>query len=213
MSLKLITEFIDFHDCEILTEQNENHEKIYRIKGPFLQAEVKNRNGRRYAHPILEREVSKFNNEKILRKRAFGELDHPPTPSINLDRVSHIIESLDSDGSNSWIGVAKLIDTPSGKIAQVLVKEGCLLGVSSRGVGSLNGERVNDDYNMVTVDIVADPSAPDAFVNGILENKEFIIEGSKYVEYAVNRLKEQVDKKYNSKVVLQYMLEFIEAIH
>lgn len=211
--MKLLTEYIAISDLQILTEDvaNDIAKKIYRIKGPYLQSEVKNRNGRIYGKHLCEREINTF-QDKILKRRALGELDHPPTPTVNLNNVSHLIESLQMDG-NDGIGVSKLLDTPKGLVAQILIKEGILLGVSTRGVGTLTGDLVNDDYKLITVDIVADPSAPGAFVDGILENKEYIItEGGDIVEKAVNNLENKLVKQGNSKILLSYMREFLEDI-
>lgn len=208
--LKLLTEFIDFKSFEVLTE-GEGADSIVRIKGPFLEAELQNKNKRRYKKSLCEREVTKFNEEKIQHNRALGELDHPPSPQINLDRVSHKIESLVMEG-NQGIGVAKLIDTPMGKIAKTLVREGIVLGVSTRGVGSLGSDGwVNENFNLITIDIVADPSAPNSFVDGILENKEYVIEGNDIVEVAVENLQKKMDKN-GSKVALEAMLDFIDSI-
>ncbi len=211
--MKLLTEYIAISDLQILTEDvaNDKAKKIYRIKGPYLQSEVKNRNGRIYGKHLCEREINSF-QDKIVKRRALGELDHPPTPTVNLNNVSHLIESLQMDG-NDGIGVSKLLDTPKGLVAQILIKEGILLGVSTRGVGTLTGDLVNDDYKLITVDIVADPSAPGAFVDGILENKEYIItEGGDIVEKAVNNLENKLVKQGNSKILLSYMREFLEDI-
>lgn len=211
--MKLLTEYIAISDLQILTEDvaNDKAKKIYRIKGPYLQSEVKNRNGRIYGKHLCEREINTF-QDKIVKRRALGELDHPPTPTVNLNNVSHLIESLQMDG-NDGIGVSKLLDTPKGLVAQILIKEGILLGVSTRGVGTLTGDLVNDDYKLITVDIVADPSAPGAFVDGILENKEYIItEGGDIVEKAVNNLENKLVKQGNSKILLSYMREFLEDI-
>ncbi len=211
--MKLLTEYIAISDLQILTEDvaNDIAKKIYRIKGPYLQSEVKNRNGRIYGKHLCEREINTF-QDKIIKRRALGELDHPPTPTVNLNNVSHLIESLQMDG-NDGIGVSKLLDTPKGLVAQILIKEGILLGVSTRGVGTLTGDLVNDDYKLITVDIVADPSAPGAFVDGILENKEYIItEGGDIVEKAVNNLENKLVKQGNSKILLSYMREFLEDI-
>lgn len=208
--MKLLTEFVGFADLEVISEGKESGD--IRIKGPFLQAEIKNNNGRIYTRGLCEREIQKFMSQKIEKNRALGELDHPPTPTVNLNRVSHKIESLVMEGNNG-IGVAKLIDTPMGKIAQTLVKEGIILGVSSRGLGTVgSNDKVNEDYNLITVDIVADPSAPDAFVNGILENKEFVIDGNEIVEVAVKKLQEKVDKNAKSKELLNYIKSFIDDI-
>jgi hypothetical protein len=214
---KLLTEFLSFDKIEVLTEKIENsEEKTYKLKGPFLEAETKNKNGRIYSIDTLVREVKDFYETKILKKRSMGELDHPENPQINLERVSHIIEDLKMDG-NTGIGVAKLIDTPMGRIAQTLVKEGVVVGMSTRGVGTLDGDRVKEDYKLITVDIVADPSAPNAFVEGVLENKNFIIgKDGEIVEEAIENLQKQVDQKYSGKdmsqLVLRYMMNFVREI-
>jgi hypothetical protein len=173
--MKLITE-VKFDDVELITEAKENGDKDYYIHGIFLQAEQQNRNGRIYRMPIMEREVNRYVNEVVKDNRAWGELGHPSGPQINLDRVSHIITELKRDGNN-FIGKAKLTDTPNGNIAKGLMKAG-KLGVSSRGMGSLkpvNGiMEVQDDFHLATAaDIVADPSAPKAFVKGILEGVDY----------------------------------------
>jgi len=207
----LITEYIEHQDLDIVCEQDDNGKaKAFRIKGPFLQAEVKNRNGRIYEKNLLMREVECFNKEKIKEKRSFGELDHPPSPTVNLERVSHLIESLSMEGNNG-IGVAKILDTPKGRIAHTLLEAGTKLGVSTRGVGSLNGPKVNDDFKLITVDIVADPSAPDAFVDGILENKEFIINNNRIVEKAVDTLENNV-KKNGSREIAAAFSDFLDNI-
>ncbi|MFW6219671.1 MAG: primosomal protein [bacterium] len=216
---KLLSEFISFNDLELIKEDIEMDgikKKEYYLKGPFLQAEIKNRNGRQYQKETLIREVNDFNETKIKTHRSLGELDHPPEPTVNLDRVSHIITSLEMK-EDTGFGLAKLIDTPCGKIAKTLVDEGVLLGMSTRGVGSLDGNIVKDDFKLITVDIVADPSAPNAFVEGILENRNFIIgECGDIVEVAVNNLKKKVDKKYNSKdfsyFTMKYLREFLDDI-
>ena len=173
--MKLITEQIE--PVEILTEEKDGKKSTY-IKGVFLQTEITNRNGRMYKYETMEREVGKYNEEFIKRGRALGELGHPEGPTINLDRVSHKIVELQPEGKN-FIGKAKLLETPMGKIAKNLLEEGVQLGVSSRGLGSLRKEGttsiVADDFILSTAaDIVADPSAPDAFVNGIMEGKEWV---------------------------------------
>ena len=173
--MKLITEQIE--EVKFLTEDN-NGKKNHYIQGVFLQGEIKNRNGRVYPIDILEREVSRYTTENISKNRALGELGHPEGPTVNLDRASHKIESLVREGNN-YIGKAKLLDTPMGQIAKSLLDEGVSLGVSSRGVGSLRemggANYVRDDYQLATAaDIVADPSAPDAFVEGIMEGVEWI---------------------------------------
>ena len=170
----------------LISEINENVEYIVEangkdlyIEGIFLQADVKNRNGRYYPSKVMEKEVKRYTKEYIDKKRAFGELGHPEGPTVNLDRVSHMITELTQDGSN-WKGKAKVTDTPHGNIVKSLIKEGAQLGVSSRGMGSLKANKkgvqeVQDDFYLATAaDIVADPSAPDAFVNGIMEGKEWV---------------------------------------
>ena len=173
MGLKLISENLE--EVQYITEENEKGEKEYKIKGIFMQADVKNRNGRVYPFDILKKEVSNYNKNFTKEKRAFGELGHPDGPTVNLERVSHMITDLYPDGKN-FIGEAKIMDTPMGKIVKSLMDEGAKLGVSSRGLGSLqqkNGASyVKDDFYLATAaDIVADPSAPNAFVEGIMEGK------------------------------------------
>jgi len=170
--MKLITEQIE--EVKFLTEDN-NGKKNHYIQGVFLQGEIKNRNGRVYPIDILEREVGRYTTENISKNRALGELGHPEGPTVNLDRASHKIESLVREGNN-YIGKAKLLDTPMGQIAKSLLDEGVSLGVSSRGVGSLRemggANYVRDDYQLATAaDIVADPSAPDAFVEVLWKEK------------------------------------------
>ena len=173
--MKLITEQIE--NVKILTEEKNGKQLLY-IEGVFLQSELKNRNGRMYPFSVLEREVGRYNEEYVKSKRALGELGHPDGPTINLDRVSHRITSLRAEGNN-FIGKAQILDTPMGNIAKSLLGEGVQLGVSSRGMGSIDQKEdcnvVRDDFMLTTAaDIVADPSAPDAFVNGIMEGKEWI---------------------------------------
>jgi hypothetical protein len=174
--MKLITEYT-IQDVKVITEEKNGVKSLY-ITGPFLVGEQKNRNGRVYSKSILEREVKRYNEEYISKNRAFGELGHPDSPSINLDRVSHLIVNMKQEGA-TFIGKAKILETPNGKIAKALLEGGATLGVSSRGMGSLkevNGmNMVQDDYFLATAaDIVADPSAPGAFVQGIMEGKEWI---------------------------------------
>ena len=174
--MKLITETLE--NVEYITEET-NGKTNYKIRGVFLQSEIKNRNGRVYPKDTLTQEVNRYNREFVEQKRAFGELGHPDGPTVNLERVSHMITKLYPDGNN-FIGEAKVMDTPYGKIVKNLIDEGAKLGVSSRGMGSLersrSGEaRVGNDFYLATAaDIVADPSAPDAFVEGIMEGKEWI---------------------------------------
>ena len=173
--MKLITETIE--DVKLLTEEKDGKKLLY-IEGVFLQSELKNRNGRMYPFEVLNREVERYNEEYVQSKRALGELGHPDGPTINLDRVSHRITSLRAEGNN-FIGKAQILDTPMGNIAKNLLGEGVQLGVSSRGMGSIERKEdcnvVADDFMLTTAaDIVADPSAPDAFVNGIMEGKEWV---------------------------------------
>ena len=175
--MKLISENVE--EVEYLFEEQEGGSKNYKIRGPFLQAEIKNRNGRIYPMHILEKEVGRYNKEYIQKNRAFGELGHPDGPTVNLERVSHMITRLYPDGTN-FIGEAKVMDTPYGKIVKNLIDEGAKLGVSSRGMGSLvpmrGAQVVKDDFYLATAaDIVADPSAPNAFVEGIMEGKEWVL--------------------------------------
>ena len=173
--MKLITETIE--NVKILTEERDGKKLLY-IEGVFLQSELKNRNGRMYPFDVLNNEVERYNEEYVKSKRALGELGHPDGPTINLDRVSHRITSLRAEGNN-FIGKAQILDTPMGQIAKSLLGEGVQLGVSSRGMGSIEKREdtsvVRDDFMLTTAaDIVADPSAPDAFVNGIMEGKEWV---------------------------------------
>ena len=173
--MKLITETIE--DVKLITEEK-NGKKLLYIEGVFLQSELKNRNGRMYPFSVLDREVKRYNEEYIKSKRALGELGHPDGPTINLDRVSHRITDLRAEGNN-FIGKAQILDTPMGNIAKNLLGEGVQLGVSSRGMGSIQKSEdcnvVADDFMLTTAaDILADPSAPDAFVNGIMEGKEWV---------------------------------------
>lgn len=193
--MKLITEEIE--SVEIITEEKDGVKTLY-IQGPFLQAECTNRNGRNYPLTILEREVSRYTNSFINKGRALGELGHPDGPTVNLDRVSHMITSLRREGNN-FIGKAKILDTPMGNIAKSLLGEGVTLGVSSRGIGSLHEKDgikyVGEDFMLSTAaDIVADPSAPDAFVQGIMEGKEWVWEGGILREMNAQRTKNNVEK-------------------
>jgi hypothetical protein len=175
--MKLITE--EVLNVQYLVEEDGKGGKTHSIEGIFMQAEKQNRNGRVYPRHILSKEVERYNKDYVMKNRAFGELGHPDSPTINLDRVSHMITSLKPEGNN-FIGKAKILDTPNGRIVKSLLDGGASLGVSTRGVGSLkpaNGfQLVQDDFHLATAaDIVADPSAPDAFVQGIMENAEWIL--------------------------------------
>ena len=194
--MKLISESIE--DVDYLIEDDEG-KKNYKIRGPFLQAEIKNRNGRIYPMSILEKEVNRYNKEYIQKNRAFGELGHPDGPTVNLERVSHMITALHPDGTN-FIGEAKIMDTPYGKIVKNLIDEGAKLGVSSRGMGSLAPQRgahvVKDDFYLATAaDIVADPSAPNAFVEGIMEGKDWVWDNGIVKEVVITNYKKTLDKK------------------
>ena len=175
--MKLITEQ-NFNSVNFLKEGKEGEKQDYFIEGIFMQGDMKNRNGRMYPVQTLLKEVNRYDKEYIQKNRAYGELGHPSGPTINLDRVSHMIKELKQDGSN-FVGKAKIMDTPMGNIVKNLMDEGCMLGVSSRGMGTLkerNGvAEVQNDFMLATAgDIVADPSAPDAFVNGVMEGTEWI---------------------------------------
>ena len=190
--MKLITETIE--DIEVLTEATSNGGKSYKIRGVFMQADIKNRNGRIYPVQTLAKEVARYNEQFINKKRAFGELGHPDGPTVNLERVSHMITSLKSEGKN-FIGEAKIMDTPYGKIVKNLIDEGAQLGVSSRGMGSIQGSTVGKDFYLATAaDIVADPSAPDAFVEGIMEGKEWIWDNGVLKSKSVEEYKEQIER-------------------
>jgi len=193
--MKLITETIE--DVQVLTEER-NGKKDYKIKGIFMQADIKNRNGRIYPVGTLAKEVKRYNEQFINKKRAFGELGHPDGPTVNLERVSHMITSLKPEGKN-FVGEAKIMDTPYGKIVKNLIDEGAQLGVSSRGMGSLQsgsqGNVVGKDFYLATAaDIVADPSAPDAFVEGIMEGKEWVWDNGVLKSMEVERYKEEIEK-------------------
>ena len=178
--MKLISEFNDYAVEPVIVESNENGKKDYFIEGIFMQSEIKNRNGRIYPKEVIQKEVKRYNKEFVEQDRAFGELGHPEGPTINLDKVSHMIEKLEEDGNN-FVGRAKILSTPNGQIVKNLIDDGAKLGVSSRGLGSLeskgNAQYVKDDFQLATAgDIVADPSAPEAFVEGIMEGVEWVYE-------------------------------------
>lgn len=189
----LITETTQ-DNVRLITEESKG-EKQHFIEGIFMQSDVKNRNGRVYPKDILTKEVERFNNEYVQKNRAMGELGHPDGPTVNLERVSHLIKDLRVEGKEVF-GKAKILDTPMGKIAKNLLGEGCMFGVSSRGMGSLqekNGVNyVQDDFMLATVDIVADPSAPNAFVNGIMEGKQWIWENGIIKERQIEKYKKVI---------------------
>lgn len=207
---KLIIEQIDRHSLDYLTEEVAPGKKIYKIRGPFLQSEIKNRNGRVYGKNTLLREVTRYQTD-IREGDAVGELDHPPTPTINCDRISHKITSLNEDGNN-WIGEAVILDTPMGKIAQALIEGGVRLGMSTRGLGTLNGDKVNDDFYLVTAgDIVKTPSGPDCYVNGIQESITYFVDGHNVVERAVEDFTAKINK-HGSKVIMEAVTQFLNQV-
>ena len=195
--MKLITEINE--SVEYIAESREDGKKDYFIRGPFMQANIKNRNGRVYPAEVLDKEVNRYVTENVQKNRAYGELGHPTSPTINLDRVSHMIKELTRDGDN-FIGKDKIMtETPMGQIVKNLMDEGASLGVSSRGMGSLknkNGaaEVQNDFYLATAADIVADPSAPDAFVEGIMEGKEWVWDNGVIREATINNYKEVIEE-------------------
>jgi hypothetical protein len=216
--MKLIREEIE--KVEVLTESVNGKKNLF-IKGVFLQAEQVNRNGRMYRMPVMEREVNRYNEQYIQKGRALGELGHPDGPTVNLDRVSHKIVDLQKEGNN-FIGKAQILSTPMGKIAESLLKEGVCLGVSSRGIGSLRPTKegfneVGEDFMLATAaDIVADPSAPDAFVQGIMEGKEWIWDGGilreKLAEQTQRRINTLVDQKRLEEHKLNLFNDFINSL-
>ena len=216
--MRLIKEFNQ--DIKYLTEEtsNKNKPNVF-IEGVFLQSDVKNKNGRIYPREIMQREVARYVKENVRTRRAYGELGHPDGPTVNLDRVSHMITSLREDGNN-YIGRAKVMDTPMGKIVKELISEGAQLGVSSRGLGSLkerNGiNEVQDDFMLATAaDIVADPSAPDAFVNGIMEGKEWVFVNGKWTEQDIDEAKATISSANSAHLEeekLQVFNNFLEKL-
>ncbi len=206
--MKLITEEIS--DVKFITEGKGSKKKMY-IEGVFLQGDLKNRNGRMYPVQTLAKEVNRYNEAFVAKGRALGELGHPDGPTVNLDRVSHKITSLRQEGNN-FVGKAQLLETPMGKIAKSLLDEGVTLGVSSRGVGSLressNGCKVvGEDFMLATAaDIVADPSAPDAFVSGIMEGKEWVWEGGILREQLASQTKKHINTLVDQKVLEEHKL-------
>ena len=207
--MKLIKEITQ--ELEYITEENSGKKGTY-IKGIFMQSEQENRNGRIYRKPILEKEIARYQS-LIDEKRSLGELGHPPNPTINLNQVSHLITELKWAG-NDIIGTAKILDTPMGKIAKNFIEEGVKLGVSSRGLGSLkdvNGvNEVQDDFHLATVDIVADPSAPNAFVEGIMENAEWICENGIRKTIQIETA-QKIVKNASSKKLAETKLKLFEA--
>ena len=209
--MKLIRELTE--SVQYLTEEKDGKKTLY-IEGPFLVAEAVNKNKRMYKEETMRNEVKRYSEEYITKNRAFGELGHPDTPSINLDRVSHLIVGLRQEG-NAWIGKAKILETPMGNIARSLIEGGAQLGVSSRGMGSLKMENginvVQGDFHLATAaDIVADPSAPGAFVQGIMEGKEWMMVNGVWTEYQYEEAKQEI-KQASRKEIEQVSLRIWES--
>jgi len=216
--MKLITEFNDSHDLQCIVEAKENGEKNYVIEGVFAQADSKNRNGRIYPKAIMERAVNKYVTEQVSKKRAVGELNHPEGPTVNLDKVSHLITDLRFEG-NDVIGRAQILDTPMGKIVKGLLSGGVQLGVSTRGMGSLvskNGiNYVGEDFILSTIDIVQDPSAPNAFVNGIMEGVDWVWNNGILEQQAIEEIETEIKATpaaYQSEVQMREFKNFLSLI-
>ena len=214
-TLKLISEHIE-QDTEYLIEEDKEGNKNYKIKGIFMQADIKNRNGRIYPMEILQKEVKRYNKEYITQKRAFGELGHPDGPTVNLERASHLITGLYPDGKN-FVGEAKVLSTPMGNIVKSLMDDGAKLGVSSRGMGSLdqkNGANYvrNDFYLATAADIVADPSAPNAFVEGIMEGKEWVWNNGLIREADIAKMKDNIEENHAKRNHKADALEFAKFL-
>jgi hypothetical protein len=194
--MKLISEFNDYAIEPVIVEENERGQKEYFIEGIFMQSQIKNRNGRIYPKEVMDKEVNRYVKEFVEKDRAFGELGHPEGPTINLDKVSHMITKLEADGNN-YVGRAKILSTPNGQIVRNLIDDGAKLGVSSRGLGSLEqkdgAQVVKSDFQLATAgDIVADPSAPEAFVEGIMEGVEWIYENGILRAQEVEQMKKEI---------------------
>ena len=215
MTVKLITEQVQ--DVQILKEEDEKTgKKNYKLKGIFLQGDIKNRNGRVYPVEVLEKEVKRYNKEFIAENRGYGELGHPEGPTVNLERVSHMVTSLERDGKN-FIGEAKVMSTPMGKIVENIMDDGGKLAVSSRGMGSLeqkNGANYvkNDFYLATAADIVADPSAPQAFVQGIMEGKEWIWNNGVLKEVEIAEIQEDIERNIRSRNANYQALAFAKFL-
>ena len=212
--MKLISE--EIQEVEYITEEKDGGKKNFKIKGIFMQADIKNRNGRVYPMEILNKEVGRYNKEYIKQNRAFGELGHPDGPTVNLERASHMITSLEADGKN-FIGEAKILSTPMGEIVKNLMDEGAKLGVSSRGMGSLDqkggANYVKSDFYLATAaDIVADPSAPSAFVQGIMEGKEWVWDNGSLIEEELDRMKKRIKNRTRVKHAKEDALEFAKFL-
>ena len=213
-TVRLFSEVVE--EVQYITEAKDGGGKNYKIKGIFLQADIKNRNGRVYPMEILEKEVARYNKKFINENRAYGELGHPEGPTVNLERVSHMVTELYPDGKN-FIGEAKIMETPMGKIVKNIMNEGGKLGVSSRGMGSLNQKNganyVRDDFYLATAaDIVADPSAPNAFVEGIMEGKEWVWNNGALIEAELVELRRKFDVKKRNRDAKVEALEFAKFL-
>lgn len=217
--MKLISEFNDYAVSPIIVEENEDGKKDYFIEGIFMQSEIKNRNGRVYPKDVMEKEVKRYVKEFVEKGRAFGELGHPDGPTINLDKVSHLITKLEADGNN-YVGRAKILSTPNGQIVRNLIDDGAKLGVSSRGLGSLEqkggAQYVKSDFQLATAgDIVADPSAPEAFVEGIMEGVEWIYENGILKAREIEEMRETIKSAKHNKlqeVKLNAWKRFVENL-
>ncbi len=217
--MKLISEFNDYGVQPVIVEENKDGKKDYFIEGIFMQSEIKNRNGRIYPKEVIQNEVKRYNKEFVQKDRAFGELGHPEGPTINLDKVSHLITKLEEDGNN-FVGRAKILSTPNGQIVKNLIDDGAKLGVSSRGLGSLeskgNAQYVKDDFQLATAgDIVADPSAPEAFVEGIMEGVEWIYENGRLKAYDVDQMQKELKSARLNKLQetkLNLWKRFVESL-
>ena len=212
--MKLISEAIE--TVEYIREEKENGEKDYKIRGIFMQGDIKNRNGRVYPMEILTKEVKNYNNKFVSENRAYGELGHPEGPTVNLERVSHLITELYPEGKNI-MGEARILETPMGKIVKTLMDDGCKLGVSSRGMGSLDerdGAKYvrSDFYLAAAADIVADPSAPSAFVQGIMEGKEWVWNHGSLIEAHVAEVKRSFDVKKRQRQANESALAFAKFL-
>jgi len=214
--MKLIVE-TSLNDVKTLKESNEDGSKDYFVEGIFMQSEAQNKNGRVYPRDILMKEMSRYNDEFVSTSRALGELGHPEGPTVNLERVSHMIKDLREDGDNI-VGRAKVMDTPYGKIVKNLIDEGARIGVSSRGMGSLkkNNSGINEvqsDFMLAAVDIVADPSAPEAFVNGVMEGKEWVWNNGIFTETELNSIAEDINDTSKLNERKEKELRYIKAFN
>jgi len=217
--MKLISEFNDYSVSPIIIEENEKGQKEYFIEGIFMQSEIKNRNGRVYPKEVMQKEVKRYVKEFVEKDRAFGELGHPEGPTINLDKVSHMITKLEEDGNN-YVGRAKILSTPNGQIVRNLIDDGAKLGVSSRGLGSLEqkggAQYVKDDFQLATAgDIVADPSAPEAFVNGIMEGTEWVYENGLLTARQFDEMRTEIRSAKSNKleeVTIKQWKRFVESL-